>query len=204
MENRVYKVLLAGEGGQGVQTIGHVLARAAFEQGLNVAYMPNYGVEQRGGVSLGYLQIGTGIIGFPKFSKADYIVNMRSRAIERIIQYVDSDTLYIYDSDLINNSELKTTNAQKLPIAATSTASSRLSPQIFNMILTGAILYELKVIERIYVEKALDIILAKKYKEKPQLRNFNKKALEIGAKLAKEAFSPVKKTSVLDRLGDKK
>ena len=203
MANNVLKILLAGEGGQGVQTVSHVISRAAFLQGLNVSYMPNYGVEQRGGVSLGYIQVGIGIIGFPKFSKADYIVNMRQRAIERIGRYVDNDTLYIYDSDLINSVELNKTIAQKLPIPATSTASSKLSPQAFNMILAGAILAEIEIIERKYVEEALEIVLANKYKAKPQLRNFNKKALDLGAKLAKEAFSPSKKTSILDRLGDK-
>jgi 2-oxoglutarate ferredoxin oxidoreductase subunit gamma len=49
---QIKKIIIAGEGGQGIQTIAHAFARAAFLDDLNVSFMPNYGVEQRGGVSL--------------------------------------------------------------------------------------------------------------------------------------------------------
>jgi 2-oxoglutarate ferredoxin oxidoreductase subunit gamma len=188
MNREIYRILIAGEGGQGVQLIAQVLARAAFEEGLNVAYLPNYGVEQRGGVSLAFLQIGTGVIGFPKFSKADIVVNLRSRAIERTFKYVDDETLYIYDSNLIESTELKHITAEKLAIPATSFASKKLEPKVFNMIMAGVIATELKDFDVKYLEKALDEVLAEKYLKKPELRHLNKKALEIGGKLAKEAY----------------
>lgn len=188
MNRDVYRILIAGEGGQGVQTIAHVLARAAFEEGLHVAYMPNYGVEQRGGVSLAFIQLGTGVIGFPKFSTADVIVNMRARAIKRIDEYVGDDTLYIYDSDLITGSELSHVAAEKLAITATSTSREKLTPKVFNMIMLGALVSELKVLDTKFLEKALDEELADKYTKKPQLRNFNKKAIDLGIKMAKEAY----------------
>ena len=197
MNSQVYKILIAGEGGQGVQTIGHVLARAAFDEGLNVAFMPNYGVEQRGGVSLAYLQIGSGPIGFPKFSKADIIINMRSRAIERIMKYVDSGTLYIYDSDLIKSSELKSVFSEKLPIAATGLASSKLEPKVFNMILCGALIAEIEGLSQSAVEKAANFVLAAKYKKKPELKNLNHKAIDLGVKAAKEAYLGPKASTAL-------
>ncbi len=186
-----YKILIAGEGGQGVQALCHVLTRAAFEADLNVVYMPNYGVEQRGGVSLGFLQLGKEVIGFPKFEKADIIVNMRDRAIDRVSEYIGEDTLYIYDSDLITGSELRDVSAEKLAIPATSIASSKLSPAVFNMVLAGALLSEIHLLSRRQVETALEEVLGYKYKQKPQLRNLNKKALEYGEKLAREAYEPV-------------
>lgn len=189
MNKPVLRILIAGEGGQGVQTIAHVLAEAAFAADLHVAYMPNYGVEQRGGVSLAFLQIGTGIIGFPKFSTADIIVNMRARAISRIDEYVGDNTLYIYDSDLIQGSELRHVAAEKLAIPATSVASEKLSPKVFNMIMLGALVSELNTLSVKDLEAALETELAGKYVKKPQLRNFNKKALDMGIKLAKEAYS---------------
>lgn len=188
MNKEVYRILIAGEGGQGVQTMGHVLAQAAYDAGLHVAYMPNYGVEQRGGVSLAFIQLGTGVIGFPKFSTADIIVNMRARAIERIDEYVGDETLYIYDSDLITGSELAHVAAEKLPIRATRKAAEKLSPKVANMIMLGALTAELSVLKQKTLEDALETELADKYVKKPQLRNFNKKALDMGTKMAKEAF----------------
>jgi 2-oxoglutarate ferredoxin oxidoreductase subunit gamma len=189
VNKEVYRILIAGEGGQGVQTMAHVLAEAAYEAGLHVAYMPNYGVEQRGGVSLGFIQIGTGVIGFPKFSTADIIVNLRARAIARIDEYIGTDTLYIYDSDLISGIELKHVKAEKLAIAATSLAAEKLTPKVFNIIMLGALVSELSVLKVRDLEQALESELADKYKKKPQLRNFNKKALDNGIKMAKEAYT---------------
>ena len=44
---KVVKIALAGEGGQGVQSIAEILAEAANEQGKQALYIPNFGVEQR-------------------------------------------------------------------------------------------------------------------------------------------------------------
>jgi len=185
----VYKVLIAGEGGQGIQALAHTLAKAAFDAGLNVVYLPNFGVEQRGGVSLGFLQFGKGVIGFPRFTKADIIVNMRDRAIDRVNEYVGDETLYIYDSDLITGFELRDVAAEKIAIPATSTATNKLSPAVFNMVLAGALLTEIPVLTTKVVEQALEQQFGKKYLKQPQLRSLNIKALEIGARLAKEAYS---------------
>ncbi len=188
MSREVNRILIAGEGGQGVQLIAHVLARAAFYEGLHVTYLPNYGVEQRGGVSLAFLQIGTGIIGFPKFGKADLIVNMRNRAIERIDSYVSEETLYIYDSDLISSLELAHVTAEKLAIPATTLASKRLDNKVFNMIMAGALVTELGLLKTKSLEMALEDVLEEKYQKHPEFRHMNKKALDIGEKLAKEAY----------------
>jgi 2-oxoglutarate ferredoxin oxidoreductase subunit gamma len=192
VDREVYKILIAGEGGQGIQALAHVFVRAAFDAGLNVVYLPNFGVEQRGGVSLGFLQIGRGEIGFPKFDKADIIINMRDRAIDRVNEYVGDKTLYIYDSDLITGSQLRDVAAEKLAVPATSKAAEKLTPQVFNMILAGALLTELPILSRKFVDESLEQQFALKYKKKPQLRNLNKKAIDLGEKLAKEAFAPKK------------
>jgi 2-oxoglutarate ferredoxin oxidoreductase subunit gamma len=188
MENNFSRIILAGEGGQGVQALGKLFVHSAFNSSLHVAYMPNYGVEQRGGVSLGYLQLGKGIIGFPKFSVADIIVVMCSRAIPRIEQYVGENTLVIYDSSTIMSEELKELVCEKLPIPATEITTKKLTPRAFNMVLGGALLSELKTLSFASIEKTLEEIFKEKYKKKPELRNLNIKALQAGEKLAKEAY----------------
>ncbi|MDD5693063.1 MAG: 2-oxoacid:acceptor oxidoreductase family protein [Patescibacteria group bacterium] len=184
----ITKVIVAGEGGQGVQSIAHILTKAAFAAGLNVSFLPNYGVEQRGGVSLGFIQFGKGIIGFPKFSQADILLVMRDRAIERTKRYIGSNTLYIYDSDLIKADQLSDIYVQKLPISATSTANQKLDPKVFNIILLGAIVAECGLIKDKFIESEIDNNFADKYKIKPQFKYLNKKAFEIGKKLTKEVY----------------
>lgn len=189
MNKPAYKIIISGEGGQGVQSLAHAFAVAAFNKGLKVAYMPNYGVEQRGGVSLGFLQISATEIGFPKFSKADIVVVMCERAVERTKQYIGEDTLYIYDSSQIRNDLLHDIKTEKLAIPATELASNKLTPKVFNMILAGALEEEMGTVGLKALEDAFESMFATKYKKHPQLRNMNKKALELGVKEARQAYT---------------
>ena len=113
---------------------------------------------------------------------------MRERAVQRVNEYIGEDTLYIYDGDLIEGSALRHVAAEKLAIAATSKATEKLTPKVFNMIMLGALTCELKVLDAKYLEQALEEEFAGKYTKKPQLRNFNKKAIDLGIRMAKEAY----------------
>jgi len=94
-------IALAGEGGQGVQLVGEILADSAYRAGLNSIYIPNFGVEQRGGVSIAFVQVSPEPIGSPKFKKADILVPLSQRAVDRTRTYIKQDTLYIYEASAI-------------------------------------------------------------------------------------------------------
>ena len=100
------KIALAGEGGQGVQAIANILAEAANTDGKEAIYIPNFGVEQRGGVSIAYVQIDDKRIGSPKFPKADIVIALSPRAIDRTTRYVDERTTFIYDSSALAAAEI--------------------------------------------------------------------------------------------------
>ena len=74
------KIVLAGEGGQGVQSIAKILVEAGYEAGKEILYIPNFGVEQRGGVSIAFCQIADERIGEPRYSKGDIIIMLSDRA----------------------------------------------------------------------------------------------------------------------------
>lgn len=81
------KILLSGDGGQGIQLISDLLCRVAFDKGYFVTYIPNYGLEQRGGVSLAFIQISDNEIVYPKFSKPDLLLIMSNQARARTERY---------------------------------------------------------------------------------------------------------------------
>lgn len=93
------KILIAGEGGQGVQTAAQVLAKAAFEEGKKVLYIPNFGVEQRGGASIAFLVIDKNPVVYPKFEKADILGILSDRISKRVARYKGPDTKVISVSD---------------------------------------------------------------------------------------------------------
>ena len=46
------EVMFAGFGGQGILLIGNILAHSAMEVGYEVAWVPSYGPEMRGGTAI--------------------------------------------------------------------------------------------------------------------------------------------------------
>jgi 2-oxoglutarate ferredoxin oxidoreductase subunit gamma len=95
------RIVIAGEGGQGVQAIGDILAEAGNNEGKEALYIPNFGIEQRGGVSLAFVQISTEKIGSPKFPHGDVVVALSERAVERTKQFITEKTLFLFDNSLL-------------------------------------------------------------------------------------------------------
>jgi 2-oxoglutarate ferredoxin oxidoreductase subunit gamma len=103
---RPVRIVVAGEGGQGVQSIAEILASAAYGLGKEALYIPNFGVEQRGGVSIAFVQISESHIGAPKFQIADILIPLSPRSVVRTKQYAGNETVYIYDNSLITPGEV--------------------------------------------------------------------------------------------------
>lgn len=99
-QNQLIKILISGEGGQGIQTIAKIFANACYCQQYEVCYMPHYGVEMRMGISLAYLQIGVKPIYYPKFTYADILVSMTPRDLEFIKSFSTHGTKIINGMNL--------------------------------------------------------------------------------------------------------
>lgn len=173
------KIVLAGEGGQGVQSVAKILVEGAYEDNKKVLYIPNFGVEQRGGVSIAFCQISDTMIGEPRFSKADIVVMLSDRAIDRCSCYVDENTTVVYDSSVCT---IKPEMAAKkiIGIPANQIANDELSTRVFNIIILGTVLSATNVIGLDSVKSAMELALGKKFDAKPELRELNYKALERG------------------------
>ena len=196
---RLVKIAIAGEGGQGVQAIGDVLAEAGNAAGKEALYIPNFGVEQRGGVSIAFVQISEEQIGSPKFASGDIVIALSERAVARTKQYVTKDTLFVYDSSLItadtsngdgkaSGVELPREAKQIIAIPATEVAKQELIPRVFNMIVLGATIRAAGIIAMQTIRGALEHKLGKKFVENPKLRELNYQALDRGVELVEKAL----------------
>jgi 2-oxoglutarate ferredoxin oxidoreductase subunit gamma len=179
------KILIAGEGGQGIQSMAHILSGAAFKDGKMVTYLPNFGIEQRGGVSLAFIQISDNTISFPKFQEADILVILTERAIKRVDSYIGKNTVIMFDNSLIDEDSLKDFRTEKVAIPAAHYAKEKLVPKVFNIIMLGALTKEIGGISPAKVEKQIEEFFADKIKEEPQLKHFNLRALEMGEDMIK-------------------
>lgn len=180
------RVLLAGEGGQGVQTIAKIFIKAAHDSGKKVAYMPNFGVEQRGGVSLAFVQVSDNEIVYPKFQEADFAIILAHRAIPRIAQHITKNTVIMFDNSIINEDELAAFKVEKIALPASFMAKEKLTPRVFNTIILGGMAEELKVTDDKKIKKVLLETLAEKIKQKKELKHLNLAAYDLGQKVIKE------------------
>ena len=177
--NKNIKILIAGEGGQGVQTISKILTETAYHKNLEISFVPNYGVEQRGGVSLGYIKFGKDQINYPKFIIADIAVFLSERSVTRSEDYVNKNSIIIYNKDFV-----KTAPKGAKGYAFDSLANEIGSNRVMNMLVLGVIAKHIKnILSLDDIKKEVNKKLVHKYKKNPELKKMNIEALEAGYKL---------------------
>jgi len=154
------KILFAGEGGQGVQVIAEILAQAAIEQGKRATYIPNFGVEQRGGVSLAYVIINQQPIVYPKFEKADILAVLSERSWDRAEQYLNPKTIVIRGP------------------AMREGLQSSLPPKVGNLVVLGKVNQVGKIVDHQFLFEAMEDRFAKQFQDHPDLRTLDRQALE--------------------------
>lgn len=154
------RFLFAGEGGQGVQAVAQILAKTAFDQRLEVSYIPNFGVEQRGGVSLAFVIIDTKPVIYPKFDQADIAIIFSVRSKKRIQSHLGKETKVILGPNLPGG--LKT----------------NLPTKVHNVVLLGETLRLSGILKPEQVIKTMEARFARQIAKKPALKELNRKALE--------------------------
>ena len=178
------KIALAGEGGQGVQSVAQILMDAAALEGKEALYIPNFGIEQRGGVSIAFVQIGDEKIGAPKFKTGDIVIALSDRAVRRTRMYVGPQTLFVYDSGIeVVEGDLPTNAKQVLAIPALEIANRKLHPRVFNILIMGAVIGATGVVTLDKAREAIDKRLGYKFEQNPELRELNFRALQEGVNL---------------------
>lgn len=183
------RIMLAGEGGQGVQSVAAILSEASYKAGKQVMYIPNFGVEQRGGVSVAFMQISSDVIGSPKFDNADLIVALSDRAVSRVKMYANPNTIYVYDSGISEEARKNLPKegevAKLVEIPAHEIANTELHVRVFNVIIMGAVLGLTDMVSIDVIKEALEHKFAKKFEANPALRDMNYTALEKGMSLVR-------------------
>jgi 2-oxoglutarate ferredoxin oxidoreductase subunit gamma len=184
---KIVKIALAGEGGQGVQSVAQILTEAAELEGKEALYIPNFGIEQRGGVSIAFVQIGEEKIPAPKFKTGDIVVALSDRAVRRVGMHVGRETVFVYDSSISGVEEDLPRQAKRiLAIPALEVATNKLHPRVFNILIMGAVIGATKMVSLEKAREAIEKRLGYKFEKNPQLRELNNQALEEGIKLIEE------------------
>lgn len=180
------KIIIAGEGGQGVQIIAKIIAKTAQYSGKHSTYLPSFGVEQRGGATKAYVQMSSRPIAYPRFSKADFVVLMSNRGVDVVKDQIGSHTVLIYDNSAIANSELskiKDETKDFVAVEALDTAKEKFNVKSANMILLGVLSARLKDLSFETFQK----VITEEFKNKGEdIVKTNLQAFEFGVGFAEK------------------
>lgn len=96
------EVIFAGFGGQGILLIGKILAHAAMTEGAEVAWIPSYGPEMRGGTAHCTVVVSQRPIGSPIIRNPRNLVAMNRPSLEKFAPMVKAGGTIIVNSSLIS------------------------------------------------------------------------------------------------------
>ena len=96
------EVMFAGFGGQGILLSAKILAHAAMEEGMEVAWVPSYGPEMRGGTAYCTVVISDRLIGSPIIRNPMHLVAMNRPSLEKFAPVVRSSGVILVNSSLIS------------------------------------------------------------------------------------------------------
>lgn len=172
------EIIIAGFGGQGVLSMGKILAYSAIMQDMEVTWMPSYGPEMRGGTANVCVIISDKKIGSPIVTKYDCAIALNQQSLDKFENAVKPGGLLIYDpSGITRKPERK--DIKVCSIDAISSAAELGNSKVYNMVVLGALLKMMPVISMDNVEKGLEKSIPARYSD---LIALNKKAVEEGMK----------------------
>ena len=91
------EIIIAGFGGQGVLSMGKILAYSGLMEGKEVTWMPAYGPEQRGGTANVTVIVSDEKISSPILSKYDAAIILNQPSLEKFENKVKPGGVLIYD-----------------------------------------------------------------------------------------------------------
>lgn len=92
------EIIIAGFGGQGVLSMGKILAYSGLMEGKEVSWMPSYGPEQRGGTANVTVIISKTRISSPILSTFDSAIILNQQSLDKFESSVKPGGILIYDS----------------------------------------------------------------------------------------------------------
>jgi 2-oxoglutarate ferredoxin oxidoreductase subunit gamma len=175
------EIIIAGFGGQGVLSMGKILAYSGVMQNKEVSWMPSYGPEMRGGTSNVTVIISDERISSPCLNQFDTAIILNQQSMDKFENAVKPGGLLIYDPNGITTHPVRK-DINLYQVAGTDKASEIGISKLFNMIMLGGLLKIKPLVTDEFLKKGLEKSLPSRHHG---LIPDNIKAVEIGKELLK-------------------
>lgn len=156
------EIIIAGFGGQGVLSMGKILAYSGIMEDKEVTWFPSYGPEMRGGTANVTVIISDTRISSPVLHEFDTAIILNQQSMDKFEKAVKPGGVLLYDPNGIIHPPTRT-DIRVYKVEGTRTAVEMGNPKVFNMIVVGSYLKVRPVVSLDNVEKGLQKSLPARY-----------------------------------------
>jgi 2-oxoglutarate ferredoxin oxidoreductase subunit gamma len=173
------EIIIAGFGGQGVLSMGKILAYSGVMQNQEVSWMPSYGPEMRGGTANVTVILSDERISSPILNAFDTAIILNQQSMDKFEKAIKPGGLMIYDPNGITRHPVRK-DINIYSIAAADEAGKMGLSKVFNMMVLGGFLKLKPLVNPENIHKGLQKSLPARHHG---LIPENEKAIEIGKDL---------------------
>jgi 2-oxoglutarate ferredoxin oxidoreductase subunit gamma len=156
------EMIIGGFGGQGVLSMGKILAYSGIMEDKEVTWFPSYGPEMRGGTANVTVIVSDNRISSPVLHEFDTAIILNQQSMDKFEKAVKPGGTLLYDPNgVIKPPTRKDINIYK--VEGTKTAVEMGNPKVFNMIVFGSFLKVRPILKLDNVEKGLEKSLPARY-----------------------------------------
>jgi 2-oxoglutarate ferredoxin oxidoreductase subunit gamma len=170
------EIIIAGFGGQGVLSMGKILAYSGIMEDQEVSWMPSYGPEMRGGTANVTVILSDERISSPYLQLFDTAIILNQQSMDKFEKSVKPGGLLIYDPNGISHHPTRN-DIQIFQIEGTKIAAEMENKKIFNMVVLGAFLEIKPIVKLDNVIEGLKKSISERYHH---LIPLNKEAITMG------------------------
>ena len=180
------EIIIAGFGGQGVLSMGKILAYSGIMQDQEVSWMPSYGPEMRGGTANVTVILSDDRISSPYLQIFDTAIILNQQSMDKFEKAVKPGGVLLYDPNGISHHPTRA-DINIFQIEGTKLATEMGNKKIFNMVILGGFLKVKPIVKLENVIEGLKKSLSKRYHH---LIPLNEEAITMGM----NSVTPLKAT----------
>jgi len=176
------EIIVAGFGGQGVLSMGKILAYSGIMQDQEVSWMPSYGPEMRGGTANVTVILSDKRISSPILMEFDTAIILNQQSMDKFEKSVKKGGILIYDPNGITHHPTRK-DIKIYKVDAAEEAAKMQNAKTFNMIVLGAFLKIKPIVQMENIVKGLKKSLPPRHHD---LIPMNEKAINRGMEIVQE------------------
>ena len=170
------EIIIAGFGGQGVLSMGKIMAYSGVMDGMEVSWMPSYGPEMRGGTANVTVIISDERVSSPVLNEFDTAIILNQQSMDKFEKTVKPGGYLLYDPNGITKHPSRT-DIKIFKIEGSKLSAEMGNTKIFNMVVLGAYMKMRPIVKIENVIRGLKKSLPERYHS---LIPLNKSAIDMG------------------------